>query len=330
MSNRKAFLLPRLGKGPMPSYFHEIQDDIRPLLVLQPAKFFLALAINWAIILGTIGIWLYFQNYWLMPLAMFVIGARQHAMGVLLHEGAHGNIVRNRKWNNRIAKWFAAWPIGINFENYKYVHSKHHLHLNHEEDPDWMLFKAWHHLPADRAFYFKYFGKFLLGFGFYDLIKFQNYWHQTNPNARRLSGDQWMNATLLLCLVYGLYSGNWSFFLNFFLLWVAPLAMVAYPINSLRAIMEHYSFPGYTADDVRNRLKNSRSIRGNLFERFVFIPYNVGYHLEHHIYDTIPFYHLDKLSNLLKQHEEFVKDAPIFSQYFGEDGAIHDFTKKSG
>ncbi|MFW7378876.1 MAG: fatty acid desaturase family protein [Oligoflexus sp.] len=329
MNEKKAFLLPRLGKKEIPNYFYAIQKDIRKLLVLRPWRFFLALITNWLIILTAISLWLLLENFWLLPVAMLIIGTRQHALAILMHEGAHGNIIRNRKWNNRIAKWFLAWPIGISFENYKYVHMKHHLHMNEEQDPDWNFLKDWHDLPAPKSFYIKLIAKFLLGYGFIESMKFQRAWHQANPKASYLGGELWINLSLISLLVYGLFAGQWTPILYFFSLWVAPLGMVAYPCNVLRAMMEHYSFEGRSPEERSNRLINSRSVAGSLLEKVFLIPHNVGFHLEHHIYDKVPYYNLEKLSAILQEQDDFVAIAPVYKSYFGQRGSIGELFKKA-
>ncbi len=55
---------------------------------------------------------------------VFVIGTRQHGLGVLGHDGAHGLISRNRRVNNILTN-MALLPLGALSEGYRPFHLKH-------------------------------------------------------------------------------------------------------------------------------------------------------------------------------------------------------------
>ncbi|MEZ4830029.1 MAG: fatty acid desaturase [Bacteroidia bacterium] len=50
-------------------------------------------------------------------------------------------------------------------------------------------------------------------------------------------------------------------------------------------------------------------------ESFFISPHQVGYHLEHHLYPGVPFYHLPKLHKLLRKQDEYVEKAHLTQGY---------------
>jgi fatty acid desaturase len=323
MSKQQSHLLPRLESHEIPAFAHGIKNDIKNLMLLKPARFFTALVLDWIIILTTIIGWLYLENPWLLPLAMLIIGTRQHALAILIHDAVHGLVVRDRKWNNRIAKWFIAWPMGADYDSYRYVHLKHHLHTSSDQDPDWLHHKAWQtELPASRFHFLKYFAKMVLGYGFIDAFRTLTYWQKTNPKSRRFGPEKWTVLALLALTVVGLTSGQWKYLAYFVLLWLAPFALVGYPINLLRGMVEHFGIRFRSNDEQNHGLRKTRSTMANAVERFFLVPHHVALHLEHHLYDTIPFYNLPELAKLLRRQPEFLQKALVYDSYLGSKGSV--------
>ena len=52
------------------------------------------------------------------------------------------------------------------------------------------------------------------------------------------------------------------------------------------------------AENQRNILQSTRSFQTNGFLRFIYC--NMNYHIEHHLYPTVPFYALPKLNAVLR------------------------------
>lgn len=65
------------------------------------------------------------KSYWFLPLGLFVIGTRQHALGILGHEAAH----RKGKWSDFLACLLCFWPLGVGIVGYREFHFAHHKYL---------------------------------------------------------------------------------------------------------------------------------------------------------------------------------------------------------
>lgn len=104
--------------------------------VFPHRQFIVALVLDWAIIAITIWLAGNINNLLFYGLAIFIIGTRQHALGVLGHEGVHNLISKNRTINDGIANIFCAWPISFNVESFRALHIEHHKHLGTENDSE--------------------------------------------------------------------------------------------------------------------------------------------------------------------------------------------------
>ena len=83
-----------------------------------------AVVFDWTILL--LGIYLSYISLWFIPISMLIVGNRQHALGILGHDGAHRHVAKNRKLNDVITNFATMYPLGINLENYRKFHWDHH------------------------------------------------------------------------------------------------------------------------------------------------------------------------------------------------------------
>ena len=63
-------------------------------------------------------------------------------MTVLMHDGAHGLMYKNRKLNDLASQWLCAYPVMTDTIPYRKVHSQHHKFTDTEKDPDLSLTAA--------------------------------------------------------------------------------------------------------------------------------------------------------------------------------------------
>lgn len=107
------------------------------------------IAFVWAVIAATIGggLWLESQVaqnsigvawWWLyFVFAVVIIGASQHQLGGIIHEGTHFLLFENKKLNELASDVLAAFPLYTTTYQYRVHHLAHHQFVNDpERDPD--------------------------------------------------------------------------------------------------------------------------------------------------------------------------------------------------
>lgn len=78
--------------------------------------------------------------WWNVPvgaLAIVLIGAGQHQLTGLAHEGSHHILFQNRLFNDLAADWLCMFPLYSSIHHYRLQHLAHHQFVNDpERDPD--------------------------------------------------------------------------------------------------------------------------------------------------------------------------------------------------
>src|SRR5271156_6493010 len=93
---------------------------------------------EWSLILGTIHFCEWLRNPLLYLLAVPFLAARQHALLILMHDGVHYRLFRNRRLNDWVTETVLAWPCLVSARAYRRNHFRHHRYLNTDQDPDWV------------------------------------------------------------------------------------------------------------------------------------------------------------------------------------------------
>lgn len=91
------------------------------------------------------------------------------------------------------------------------------------------------------------------------------------------------------------YYGLWG---DFFILQAA--ALFINPIARIRAMSEHVHVHASGQGKI-NKLQETTTINAGLLERLLISPFNTNRHLEHHIYPTVPYYHLEKVHRIISK-----------------------------
>jgi fatty acid desaturase len=273
-------------------YFTE--TEIKLLRTRSNFRGAVAVAHCWSVILAAWIIASIWTNVFTVVLAILVIGTRQLGLFVLAHEGAHFNLSANRKLND----WLIQWPLnrvllGGTGEGYRKVHVRHHANTQQENDPDLVLSKPF---PISRySFGRKVFRDLTgqTGFKLYGTTIKEAFSGETNLKSlyngfRRLGPNLLIN----ICFFSGFaLAGAWYLY---FLLWWVPALTWNHFVTRIRSIGEHA-----VVSDNDDRLKNTRTIIANWWERIFIAPYSVNYHLEHHLLVNCPYYNLKRAHQIL-------------------------------
>jgi fatty acid desaturase len=81
---------------------------------------------------------------------------------------------------------------------------------------------------------------------------------------------------------------------EYLLLWMLPLFTVLQVLLRLRAVCEHGAVP-----DTSNPLTAARTTIAPAWARFFLFPHHMNYHIEHHLYPSVPHYRLRECHDLL-------------------------------
>ncbi len=288
-------------------------DSLKPLFKTNPFTHGSAIAFNWLIILATIIVCTVYFNVATYFLAILVIGARMHALAILMHDATHYRFLKDRKWNDLITNVTTMYPMFLTIDNYRNNHLSHHKHLNTDHDPDWVskFGKKEFTFPQTKlAFLTTILSYFLLIQGIKDAFWFVKRFNIVGGKKDKLKKKVSPIPQLLFfgTLIFLLsFFGGWKYFLLF---WVIPYFSTFLMFQYIRSVAEHFGEMKYD-----HLLNNSRTVKTNLLERFFIAPHNVGYHIEHHLYPGVPYYHLPKLHELLMETPVFKEKAHITEGY---------------
>jgi fatty acid desaturase len=286
------------------------RDELRELSTINPIRSWLHIGGEWAAIIGTIWFSQRFWNPLLYLVAVAIIGARQHALLILMHDGVHYRLFRNRRFNDWVSELLLAWPNLISARAYRRNHFAHHRYLNTAQDPDWARRQgdaAWV-FPKHWSELARMLLRDLSGLGAIAFLRL----------ARMLlTRDTGVNRRFNLAR-YGFYLIAaavlvWAGMAKIVVLyWFVPLFTWLIMIFRLRSIAEHSAIqPGNTA------YAQTRTTYVSLLERLFVAPKNVNYHLEHHFYPSVPFYRLPALHRTLLTKPGFADSAHLSPSYFG-------------
>ena len=113
------------------------REEIRELMTPSDLRGFLSLATTWGLITLAFAALLWVP---IRPLAwglsVVLLGGRQLALSILMHECSHGSLFRTRALNEHVGKWLIAAPVWQRLGDYRKHHLMHHAHTSLPGDPD--------------------------------------------------------------------------------------------------------------------------------------------------------------------------------------------------
>lgn len=279
-------------------------EERRELLRIDPLRSWAMVLGNWAIVFAAMALVAAWPNPLTVVVALFLIGARQLGMAIVMHEAAHRTMFRTRRLNDWVGNWLAAYPVWADVAPYRAYHLVHHAKTGTAEDPDLGLAAPF---PITRESFRRKVWRDLSG---------QTGWKQakavfrrdvglgTRPNQRTLGmnhGEQpdvgWHKllpvATTNLALLALLALAGYAWL---YLLWVAAWLTTYRLVTRIRAIAEHGMVP-----DNLDPLRNTRTTLARWWERLLLAPNHVNFHLEHHLMMTVPAPNLRRFHRLLRE-----------------------------
>lgn len=271
------------------------RDEIRDLLQPTAWKSWLSIATNWALIGAAFALVAVWPNPLTVLVALFVIGARQLGMAILMHEASHHTLFKNRALNDWVGNWLCAFPVWSDIRPYRPYHLHHHARTWTAEDPDIGLVMPF---PITRDSLRRKIWRDLSG---------QTGWKRLKATLRRDLGrskgrvqrnfdagpEAFRGVVITNLVLLGVLTllGHPALYLLWIGAWMTTYSLVM----RIRSIAEHAMVADPSTD-----LGQTRTTITTWWERLLIAPNYVNFHLEHHLLMTVPHYNLPRMHRMLR------------------------------
>jgi fatty acid desaturase len=277
---------------PTQSFSRQDMADVR---ARSDWKGLVCVAHAWVVIGLMMALYALWPNPLTFVLAVIVIGGRQLGLAILMHDAAHGVLMRTKGLNEWVGRWLLAYPVLGDMISYRHYHLEHHRRTQQQDDPDLGLSAPF---PITRASFRRKMLRDITGQTGFKQRKAQ-FLRAIGTNAMTLSeraqnywdrlGRQTIANLVLLALMTAF--GKPHYYLMF---WVLPNITWHMVITRIRNIAEHAVVP-----DNNDVMRNARTTYASWWVRALVAPYWVNYHVDHHLLFYVPCYNLPKLHSLL-------------------------------
>ncbi len=238
--------------------------------------------------------------------AVAVIASRQHALMVLVHEAIHKRISRTVWINDTLTRFTAAFPVFISLSKWRFIHLYHHQYTHTKDDPDRAIFARY---PLGSRQFWRLLVRDVCGLNVISTLKYfidlpvvaQEFNRKFLGETRARHYQQITDMSLFtmfwgIVFISGFVFGGWRFGKILLLYWLIPYCTLTQVFFRIRGAIEHGNVP-----DPENAYQQTRTYFMPAALRFFFAPKQVNYHLEHHLYPSVPFYHLPRLHAVLSR-----------------------------
>ncbi|MEZ4888685.1 MAG: fatty acid desaturase family protein [Chitinophagales bacterium] len=272
--------------------------------------------VNWLWIVAAFALVYFFPNILTILIALFILGGKQLACAILMHDASHHAVFTHPKVNDFVGKWFGAYPVFQDMLKYRPYHYRHHVTTGTDDDPDLLLTRGY---PTSRASMFRKFTRDLTGItgikthiGLLMLhLEYLQYGKDGKLEKVSQKNRTWgaFFRTLLQNLGGAIFTNAliwgicWLIGAPYlYLLWIGAMLTTFQFSLRVRSMAEHSM-----VEDSEDPIRNTRTTYANWLERMLFAPYHVNFHLEHHMLMAVPPYNLPKMHELLKERGFYEK-----------------------
>lgn len=268
-----------------------------------------AVLTTWGLIAASLALMALVPHVLTVAAGLILLGGRQLALSILMHEAAHYSLFRTRRLNDLVGKWLCAAPVWGDVARYRRHHVQHHAHTNSDLDPDLSLVTPF---PTSRGSLRRKFLRDLLGLT--GLKRLIGLWmmdtgtltYTVSGGAKRIRpagglagrlrlglrhmGPMLATNGLLLAVLLG-FGAGWTY-----LVWLGAYLTTYSLFIRIRAIAEHAC-----TERSDHPLRNTRTTRAGLLARLTVAPIHVNYHLEHHLMPSAAYHQLPRMHRRLRE-----------------------------
>jgi len=262
---------------------------------------------NWLAIAAIFAVLAVWPNPLTILVAVVLLAGRQLGLSVLMHDCGHRTLFRSARLNDVVGQWLCALPVMNDQPSYARGHLEHHRKAGSREDPDLSNYEAY---PVSRASFRRKVIRDLTGQTGFKLMSFivrgASGVMSKEKRASALPFVRQLLVQLALFLILDACGIGWTY-----LVWALSYMTVFMFIIRVRQIAEHGAVPDLFDPDAR---LNTRTVEAPWWQRMVFAPCGVNFHMEHHFMASVPCYKLRELREHLRDRRALA-DVPEFHGY---------------
>lgn len=272
-----------------------------------PLRLLACTVFEWVLIVGAASLAIQADSIFATVLAVVLIGARQHALLILMHEFSHRQFSRTRPvLNDTLGDLLTALPFTITLFGFRRDHAAHHLHTATERDPNWVSCKGQDRFTFPKSAFDVVILLLKHSIGLYSLHEFKTALvtskmaSQCPPSTQY---RQWIFAVVVAVALTGFH-----LWLEALVYWLVPMFTVLMVLLYWRDVAEHFAMPqpGHSA---------SRTVIASWWERLLIAPHGVGFHAEHHLYPAVPGFRLPQVHAALMEDAAYAERAQVTQGY---------------
>jgi fatty acid desaturase len=292
-------------------------QEVRELSGLSSWHTVQALAFDWALIVAAFALAIAFPNPAVWVVSLLLVARQQLALAIMMHDAAHKRLFASVKTNDNVGQFLCAAPLLFSMYSYRTLHLRHHKEPLTAEDPDLSLIGGY---PINKRSFVRKLLRDATGVSYFKFIRYfihmagkqKSRTTGSEPNAKR-SSDAPPTAKIVFSIVLvnslmlaalSLLGHPWLYLT----LWLLPAITALQVLLRIRGIAEH---AGYQA--TKNQMLCSRTVTPS-WQTVVFAPHSVNYHIEHHVYPSIPHYNLTRAHKMMRERA-ILPEENIYSGY---------------
>lgn len=223
-------------------------------------------------------------------ISVLLIGVYVHKLTILMHDASHRTLFRSRRANEWVGEITAALLV-TDFDIYTKTHMRHHRYNGTQADPEGRVFPEM--VGSTRGQLLWQLFKPFFGVGFLEVIRGFPDMVDERAEQGRTRWWRWPFTLLLQGILALLASG----FLTVW--WLLPLFPIAagtagFFFSRLRGFVEHMPATKWGGRPY------TRSHRRNWFDHLFFYDFGMNFHVEHHLYPSVPGYQLKSVCDHLR------------------------------
>ncbi|MHC4393134.1 MAG: fatty acid desaturase family protein, partial [Planctomycetota bacterium] len=264
--------------------------------------------------------------------AFILIAGLQHHLLTLQHEGAHRLLHPNARLNDLVADVFCAVPFFTLVRNYRLFHLLHHKHVgSREHDPEVIAYRneGFEYRRARWPRVLRMFAADLLLLNFLRFARDNVAFQKKHIEAGRLEPFGARDAALNL-IVWGgaITAAVWfGFWVELLVFWVLPYTTLTFFFLKLHGYGEHTGATGPT------EFERTWVHLLNPVVDFFLYPIRSGFHLEHHLFPKVPWYHMKAFRRALVALPGYSEQAALVTAngyVFGERSILRSMLVGEG